>query len=70
MFSISNYTINFIGYPSKYHSPEIERATMGSRLTPGRRSIDLPQRALEALWSHRKQHVEERVAKGGLRVTG
>jgi hypothetical protein len=33
MIIISNYTINFIGYPSKYHSPEIEGATMGSRLT-------------------------------------
>jgi hypothetical protein len=34
MFIISNYTINFIGYPGKYHPCEIEAATMGSRLTP------------------------------------
>jgi hypothetical protein len=33
MFIISNYTINFIGYPDKYHPYEIEAATMGSRLT-------------------------------------
>ena len=34
MFIISNYTINLIGYPGKYHPCEIEAATMGSRLTP------------------------------------
>jgi hypothetical protein len=33
IFIISNYTINFIGYPGKYHLCEIEAATMGSRLT-------------------------------------
>jgi len=33
MFIISNYTINPIGYPGKYHPYEIEAATMGSRLT-------------------------------------
>ena len=33
MFIISNYTIDFIGYPDKYHPYEIEAATMGSRLT-------------------------------------
>jgi hypothetical protein len=33
MFIISNYTINLIGYRSKYHPCEIEAATMGSRLT-------------------------------------
>jgi hypothetical protein len=33
MFIISNYTINPIGYPGKYHACEIEAATMGSRLT-------------------------------------
>lgn len=33
MFIISNYTINFIGYPDKYRPYEIEAATMGSRLT-------------------------------------
>jgi hypothetical protein len=33
MFIISNYTINLIGYPGKYHACEIEAATMGSRLT-------------------------------------
>ena len=32
LFIISNYTINFIGYPGKYHPCEIEAATMGSRL--------------------------------------
>jgi len=34
MFIMSNYTINFIGYPGKYHPCEIEAATMGSRLSP------------------------------------
>ena len=33
MFIISNYTINLIGYPGKYHPCEIEAATMGRRLT-------------------------------------
>src|SRR5215217_8342082 len=33
MFIISNYTINLIGYPGKYHPCEMEAATMGSRLT-------------------------------------
>jgi len=33
MFIISNYTINPIGYPGKYHACEIEAATKGSRLT-------------------------------------
>ena len=33
MFIISNYTINLIGYPGKYHACEIEAATKGSSLT-------------------------------------
>jgi hypothetical protein len=33
MFIISNYTINLIGYPGKYHPCAMEAATMGSRLT-------------------------------------
>ena len=33
MFIISNYTINLIGYPGKYHPCEIEVSTMSSRLT-------------------------------------
>jgi hypothetical protein len=33
MFIISNYTINPIGYPGKYHPCEMEAATMGSRLS-------------------------------------
>jgi hypothetical protein len=33
MFIISDYTINLIGYRSKYHPCEIEEGTRGSRLT-------------------------------------
>lgn len=33
MFIISNYTINLIGYPGKYHPCDIEAATRGSRRT-------------------------------------